>query len=110
MRSIAGAGIAILLGYVIEAVWMVNRAERKEWHENWLGFVCGLGLGGLLGVTAALAVAAHREGGHGSVVDHVGLWWSVSSIGLLGILVTLHPLVVDRWTRNAKDRSHDESA
>lgn len=99
MRSIAAAGVAILLGYVVEAVWMVNRAQRKSWHENWLGNVCGAGLAGLLGIAAALSVAAHRESGGGGLLDDLGLWWSVSAIGLLGMLVTLHPFVADRWIR-----------
>jgi hypothetical protein len=99
LYSIASAGVAILLGYVVEAVWMVNRAERKEWHESWLGFVCGVGLAGLMGIATALLVAAHREAHHGSLADDFGLWWSVASLGCLGILVTLHPLVVDRWIK-----------
>jgi hypothetical protein len=99
LYSIAGAGVALLLGYVIEAVWMVGRAERKEWHESWLGFVYGVGLAGFIGIAAALLVAAHRAARHGNLLDDLGLWWSVSSLGFLGLLVTLHPLIVDRWTR-----------
>jgi hypothetical protein len=99
MRSIAEIGVALLLGYIVEAVWMVNRAERKDFHENWLGFVSGIGLAGLTGIAMALLVAAHREAGHGNLLDDLGLWWVVASMGLLGILVTLQPLVVDRWTQ-----------
>jgi len=98
--SIAGTGVAILLGYVVESVWMVGRAKRRSWHENWLGSVCGLGLAGLLGVALAVVVAAHREGGHGNLLDDLGLWWSAVSLVFLGVLVTLHPFVVDRWTRD----------
>lgn len=99
--SIAGVGIAILLGYVVESVWMVSRAKRRTWHENWLGLVCGFGLGGLLGIATALVVAAHREGRHGNLLDDLGIWWSISSLAMLGILVTLHPFIADRWSRAA---------
>jgi hypothetical protein len=95
--ALAGIGVAILLGYVIEAVWMVGLAKRDKGHENWLGFVCGLGLAGLLGIALALAVAAHRERGHGNLFDDIGAWWAISSLGLLGLLVVLHPFFVDRW-------------
>lgn len=98
-RSVAEIGVALLLGYVVEAVWMVSRAERKDFHENWLGFVSGIGVAGLAGIALALLVAAHREVGQGSLLDDLGLWWSVVSLGLLGVVVTLHPLVVDRWIR-----------
>jgi hypothetical protein len=96
LRSIAEVGVALLLGYVVEAVWLVNKAERKLWHENWLGFVCGLGLGGLSGIAVALATASHREAGNGNFLDEAGLWWAIASIGVLGILVVLQPLLVDR--------------
>ncbi|MEX2447647.1 MAG: hypothetical protein WD404_02760 [Solirubrobacterales bacterium] len=101
--SLAGIGMAILLGYVVESVWMVNRAKRNDFHEYWLGNICGAGLAGLTGVASAVLVAAHREGGGGSLLDDLGIWWSAWSLGLLGVLVTLHPLVVDRWSRQDED-------
>jgi hypothetical protein len=99
LRSIANVGVALLLAYVLEAVWMVNRAERKEWHENWLGTICGTGFGGLLGIGIALATAAHLESGHKNLLDDLGLWWSVVSLSLLGVMVTLQPLMTDRVRR-----------
>lgn len=98
LRSMAGVGVALLLGYVLEEVWLVNRAERKDQHqhENWLGFVSGVGFGGLLGIAVALATSAHLEAGHRNLLDDLGLWWSVSSLGTLGILVTSQPFITDR--------------
>ncbi len=99
LRSIAGIGVAFVLGYVLEAVWLVNRAEYRERHEEWLGFVCGVGVAGLLGIVAALAAAAHLEAGHRNLLDDLGLWWAVSSLGMLGLLVALQPFLTDRENR-----------
>lgn len=97
LRSMAGVGVALLLGYVLEMVWLVNRAERKDQQdENWLGVATGIGFCGLLGIAVALATSAHLEAGHGNLLDDLGLWWSVSSMGILGILVTLQPFITDR--------------
>jgi hypothetical protein len=98
--AIAAAGVAILLGYVVESVWMANRAERDDWHENWLGSICGLGLAGLLGVASALAAAARLEAGEGALFDSLSICWSISSLALLGVLVTMHPAIVDRWSHD----------
>jgi hypothetical protein len=49
LHSMAEIGIAILLGYVIEVVWMTTRLERKDGdRERWLEATVGLGLSGLI--------------------------------------------------------------
>jgi hypothetical protein len=108
LRSLAEIGVALLLAYTVEAVWLVNRAERKDWHENWLGAISGVGVAGLLGIAVALAAAAHREAGHGNLLDDIGLWWSVSAVGVLGIFVVLHPFAVDREITKDQRRSAGE--
>jgi hypothetical protein len=100
LRSLAEVGVALLLAYIVEAVWLVNGARREAWHENWLGFISGIGFSGLLGIAAALATAAHREAGHGNFIDDIGLWWAVCSLMLLGVLVTSQPFMVDRAARS----------
>lgn len=100
MRSVAGIGITIVLAYVIEAVWMVGRLERVGAdREAWLGSAVGMTVCGLSGVAAAVLVAAHREAMHSNYLDTFGLWWVVASLGLLGAMVALQPLIADRWTK-----------
>ena len=104
MRSVAGIGVALLLGYVIEAVWMVGRLERTgDDREDWLGGAVGLALCGLVAIAVALLIAAHRDAGHSNYLDAFGLWFVAISLGMLGIFVSLQPLIVERWTRQAED-------
>lgn len=104
MRSVAGIGVALLLGYVIEAVWMVGRLERTDDdREDWLGGTAGFALCGLVAIAVALLVAAHRDAGHSNYLDSLGLWFVAISLGILGIFVSLQPLIVEQWTRKSED-------
>lgn len=104
LRSMAEIGVAILLGYVIEVVWMTVRLEREDDdRESWLGSMVGLGLCGLAGIVVALLIAEHRAAGHANLLDKYGLWWATVSLAMLGILVTLQPLIVDRWSKPSSD-------
>lgn len=99
MYGIAQVGVAIILGYVIEAVWMVSRLERTgDDREDWLGWSAGLGLSGLVAVVVAFLIGAHRAGGHANFLDAIGLGWVVSALFTLGVTVALQPVVVDRWS------------
>jgi hypothetical protein len=102
MREIAGIGATILLGYVIEAVWLAQGLARDHEYEFLLGALTGLAVAGLIGVGAALLVAEHRAAHHGNLLDDIGLWWSVYSIGFLGAMVTIQPLMAAE--RAADDR------
>jgi hypothetical protein len=105
MRSTAEIGVTILLGWIVEAVWMTTQLQRQgeDEREDWLGGMAGLGLSGFLAVVVALLVSEHRTAGHANFLDALGLWWSVIALGALGIMVTLHPVIVDRWTLTGKD-------
>lgn len=98
MQTFAQIAATLLVGWVVMAVWMVARVERDgDDREEWLGGTTGLGVGGLAGLAVALLVAAHREAGHANFLDRFGCWWAVISIGALGLMLVLHPLVVERW-------------
>lgn len=100
MRSLAQVGTALLLGFVIEATWMSARIEHEDDdREKWLGLTTGIGLSGLIGIAVALLVAEHRVAGHNNALDDLGLWWSISSMAILGVFITLQPLIVSRWTQ-----------
>lgn len=104
MRSTAEIGVTILLGWIVEVVWMTTRLQRQsDEREDWLGSMTGLGLSGFLGIVIALLVAEHRAAGYANFLDPLGLWWAVITLGALGIMVTLHPVIVDRWTLTKKD-------
>lgn len=105
MYAIAQVGITIVLGYLVEAVWLANSVDRDDDHEKWLGGMVGFAIAGLLGVAAALIVGAHLAAGHDSFVDYLGLGWSVSSLILLGTLVVMHPWAVDRQRLKREGKS-----
>lgn len=101
MRSIASIGATLLVAWAVEGAWMATKNERDgEDRENWLGSTAGFGVAGLLGIAIALLVAEHRAAGHGNFLDSLGLWWSVVALGLLGTLVVMYPVIVDRWNAN----------
>jgi hypothetical protein len=45
----------------------------------------------------AIGTAAHLEAGHGGFADKIGLWWAVGSIGMLGIVVAILPIMSYEW-------------
>jgi hypothetical protein len=96
MYAIAAIGASVFLAFAVEATLLAGMVKRKAESENWLGFVTGLGLSGLSGTVVALAVAAHREAGHGNVLDILGFCWSAASLFLLGVLVAYQPLIMHK--------------
>jgi hypothetical protein len=101
-RQLAQAGIGLLIAYSIT----IAAAERflgdrsgLDHHLEWLGFVTGIGVCGLVGIGLSLGIAEHREAGHENLVDQLGLWWSVTSIGLLGLIVALQPMSSYEWRK-----------
>jgi len=107
MRSIATVGVGLSIAYVVEAVWLAQRvvAEDDDEHEEWLGFLTGVGLAGLLGIVFALLVAEHRAAGHDNVLDHLGVAWSAVSMVILGGVLMLQPILAGRMAREPDDDS-----
>ncbi len=105
MYTIAQVGVTILFGFIVEAVWLVSVVDHDDDHENWLGTTCGFGIAGLVGVAFALAVGGHRAAGHGNLLDDLGLWWSVTSLSMLGGLVIVRPLLADRHRSKNEGKS-----
>jgi hypothetical protein len=101
MRTIATAGVGLVIAYVVEAVWLAQRvvAEDDDEHEEWLGFLTGVGLAGLLGIVSALLVAEHRAVGHDNLLDHLGVGWSAVSMVILGGVLVLQPILAGRMAR-----------
>jgi high-affinity Fe2+/Pb2+ permease len=105
LRAMAGVGASFFLAYVIETTWMVSRAPPDDSRGDWLGFVTGLAVAGLIGIAAALLSAEHRAAGHGNLLDDLGMWWSVFSLGFLGLMVALQPHITHTWMLS--DRAPD---
>jgi hypothetical protein len=38
-----------------------------------------------------------RKAGHDGFADKIGLWWAVASIGMLGIIVAILPIMSYEW-------------
>lgn len=73
-----------------------QRLSHRE-HQDWLGFVTGTAVSGFLGVVLALTVSQHLAAGHRNWIDRFGLWWAISSIGLLGFVIAMLPLIHHDW-------------
>jgi hypothetical protein len=96
LRSIATIGAALLLGYIVEAVWLVRQGEKDEEFEEWLGFTVGAAIAGFLGVIFALLLAEHRVVGHANFIDKIGVAWVAVSLLILGGSLIAHPLLAHR--------------
>lgn len=111
MYAIAQVGIAVVFAFIVEAVWMIERANRDDDdHRDWLGVTCGLGVAGLLGVIAALAVGGYRAAGHVNFLDSWGFWWSALALSTLGGAVVVRPLLADLDRESEKTTEPHEPA
>lgn len=107
MRTLATIGATLVLAYVIEAVWLSTRVEIDDEYEEWLGFITGVGIAGLLGVATALLLSEHRAAGHDNALDDLGLAWSATSLVILGVALVLQPLLAYRF--GGQDRRDDST-
>lgn len=114
-EEIVQVGIVLLLGYVVELVWFVQRIAQAPDYENRLGGLTGIGIAGLIGVVLAILLGAHLAAGHNNVLDDIGLAWIVPSLAFMAGVVVIQPLLVHEWDEpSAKhdaesDRSSGES-
>jgi hypothetical protein len=97
LRDIFNFGIVMVLGYAVEAAWLAQRMKGASDYRELLGTITTFGLAGLSGVACLMLITAHRDANHGNLLDDIGLAWAVGSVGVLSVLVVLHPLLVDAW-------------
>jgi hypothetical protein len=96
------AGIGLLIAYSVAFALggrMLADRDSRGSHEFWLGLVTGLGVCALIGIGLSFGLAEHRRVGHDNLVDWLGLWWAIGSIGFLGIMVALQPLSDHEWRK-----------
>lgn len=102
-QSLATIGAILVPAYVVEVVWLVPRMGKGEEYEEWLGFVVGAGIAGLLGVAVALLLTQHRLAGHANSLDDLGLAWTIVSEAILAGALVLQPLLAHRFGGPAED-------
>lgn len=103
LQSLATIGAIFVVAYVVEIVWMVPRMGRGEEFEEWLGFMVGAGIAGLLAIAVALLGAAHRSAGHANSLDDLGLSFVIVSLVILAATVVLQPLLAHRFAAPEAD-------
>lgn len=99
-EEIGQAGIGLLIAFSVAVAagerTLVERGTRDS-HEGWLGFVVGVGVCALIGIGLAFGLAEHRRAGHQDLIDWLGLWWAIASVGVLGLFVALQPVTGYEW-------------
>jgi hypothetical protein len=103
--QLAQIGATLLVAYsvaIVAAERQLRTKSSKDEHEDWLGFSVGAGACGLLGIILAVGLSAHRDAGHANLLDDIGLWWCVSSIGVLGLTIAILPLASYSWRTSTR--------
>lgn len=103
LQSLATIGAIFVPAYVVEIVWLVPRMARGEEFEEWLGFVVGAGIAGLVAIAVALLGVEHRVAGHANSLDDLGLSFIVVSLTILAGTLVLQPLLAHRFTDPESD-------
>lgn len=99
-QSVAQIGATLLIAFAVELTWLVKASEiHSRRRETWIGFVSCLGLVGLSGIAASLAVVEHLAAGHENWLDRLAFAWVLSSFVVLGAVVALQPATVYAWRR-----------
>lgn len=93
LRTVAVIGASLFIAYAVEAVWLVSRVAIHDEYEQWLGFLIGTGIAGLLGIAVALLLSEHRAAGHSNFIDSLGTAWILISLLVLGALLVIQPLL-----------------
>lgn len=101
LQSLATIGAIFVPAYVVEVVWMIPHLGRGEEFEEWLGFVVGAGIAGLVAIAVALLGVEHRVAGHSNSLDDLGLAFVIVSLTILAGTLVSQPLLAHRF-REAK--------
>jgi hypothetical protein len=98
LQNLAIVGAILIPAYVVEVIWLMPQMGRGEEFEEWLGFVVGAGLAGLLAIAVALLGVEHRVAGHANSLDDLGLSFVVVSLTILAVTLVVQPLLAQRFT------------
>ena len=97
LQSLATIGAILVPAYVVEVVWMVPNMGSGEEFEEWLGFVVGTGIAGLIAIAVALLGVEHRVAGHANTLDDLGLSFVVVALVILAGTLVSQPLLAHRF-------------
>lgn len=89
----AGIGASFFLAYVIEATWLAERFQSGSRPEFLLGAITGLAVCGLFGVVVSLVFSEQTSLRN----QEFNLWLAAISLGSLGLLVALQPVITHFW-------------
>lgn len=104
LRTMAGVGSSFFLAYVIEATWLAQRFSKTARSEDLLGVLTGLAVSGLAGVVFALLLSETASSDSLTERQTFYFWWSLVSLGCLGLLVALQPALTHFWLHeNSKE-------
>jgi hypothetical protein len=109
LQGIASLGGALVIAYVVQAVWMVQEAKPADDREDWVGFVTGTGVAGLIGVVLVLVLAAHRAAGHENLLDRFGCIWAGTALCALAGVVMFQPPLVHRLRKTQEEEKEEGS-
>jgi hypothetical protein len=97
LQSLATIGAILVPAYVVEVVWLLPQMGHGDEYEEWLGFVVGAGIAGLIAIAVALLTAQHRAAGHANAIDDIGLAWVVIAEAILAGTLVAQPLLARRF-------------
>jgi Kef-type K+ transport system membrane component KefB len=100
LRDMAVIGATLLIAYAIEmsAVVRVERVRTPN-RENWIGFVVGSGVSGLIAIIISLGLAERAEVNHWIWLDQAAFAFAAMAFLGLGLLVALLPWLHYEWSR-----------
>ncbi len=97
LRSLATIGAIFVPAYVVEIVWMIPHLGQGDEFEEWLGFVVGAGIAGLVAIAVALLGVEHRLAGHSNSLDDLGLSFVIVALTILAGTLVSQPLLAHRF-------------
>lgn len=105
--GIGQVGATLLIAYGVEVSWFLKESKKRSGdRENWVGVVTGIGGCGMLGIAFALGLS--ESGGSLGWIEELAFSWTIVTIGSLGGLVALIPLVIHEWAHTVHTEYSDE--